>query len=89
VIIRTLGRFKWLAMSMLCLEILGVGLMIHFRQPEQGIGYVVMCQIFIAFGGGSLIICEEMAVMSVHRSISIPIYVGNADSNTFRAAAPQ
>lgn len=64
VIIRTLGRFKWLAMSMLCLEILGVGLMIHFRQPEQGIGYVVMCQIFIAFGGGSLIICEEMAVMA-------------------------
>ena len=62
-IIRTLGRFKWLAISMLCLEILGVGLMIHFRQPNQGIGYVIMCQIFIAFGGGSLIICEEMAVM--------------------------
>jgi hypothetical protein len=49
---------------MLCLEILGVGLMIHFRQPDQGIGYVIMCQIFIAFGGGSLIICEEMAVMA-------------------------
>ncbi|PMD26044.1 MFS general substrate transporter [Hyaloscypha hepaticicola] len=64
VIIRTLGRFKWLAMSMLCLEILGVGLMIHFRQPSQGLGYVIMCQIFIAFGGGSLIICEEMAVMA-------------------------
>ncbi|KAH8773359.1 major facilitator superfamily domain-containing protein [Hyaloscypha sp. PMI_1271] len=64
VIIRTLGRFKWLAISMLCLEILGVGLMIHFRQPDQGIGYVIMCQIFIAFGGGSLIICEEMAVMA-------------------------
>ncbi|KAN0090165.1 hypothetical protein V8E51_018744 [Hyaloscypha variabilis] len=63
-IIRTLGRFKWLAISMLCLEILGVGLMIHFRQPNQGIGYVIMCQIFIAFGGGSLIICEEMAVMA-------------------------
>jgi hypothetical protein len=38
--------------------------MIHFRQPSQGIGYIVMCQIFIAFGGGSLIICEEMAVMA-------------------------
>lgn len=64
VAIRKLGRFKWLAMTMLCLEILGVGLMIHFRQPDQGIGYVVMCQIFIAFGGGSLIICQEMAVMA-------------------------
>jgi hypothetical protein len=29
--------------------------MIHFRQPDQGIGYVVMYQTFIAFGGGSLI----------------------------------
>jgi hypothetical protein len=51
-------------MSMLCLDILGVGLMIHFRQPDQGLGYVIMCQIFIAFGGGSLFICEDMAVMA-------------------------
>jgi hypothetical protein len=29
--------------------------MIHFRQPDQGIGYVVMYLTFIAFGGGSLI----------------------------------
>lgn len=64
VLIRTLGRFKWLAMSMLCLDILGVGLMIHFRQPDQGLGYVIMCQIFIAFGGGSLFICEDMAIMA-------------------------
>lgn len=49
---------------MLCLDFLGVALMIHFRQPSQGIGYVVMCQIFIAFGGGSLVICEDMAVMA-------------------------
>lgn len=49
---------------MLCLEILGVGLMIKFRQAQYGIGLVVMSQIFIAFGGGSLIICEEMAVMA-------------------------
>lgn len=49
---------------MLCLEVLGVGLMVHFRQPYQSIGWVIMCQIFIAFGGGSLIICEEMAVMA-------------------------
>jgi hypothetical protein len=64
VVIRVTGRFKWLAMSMLCLEVLGVGLMIKFRQAEYGIGLVIMSQIFIAFGGGSLIICEEMAVMA-------------------------
>jgi predicted cation transporter len=71
-IIRILGRFKWLAMSMLALEMLGVGLMIHFRQPNIGIGYVVMCQIFIAFGGGALVICEEMAVMAAapHQNVA-------------------
>jgi hypothetical protein len=62
--IRISGRFKWLAMAHLCIQILGVGLMIHFRQPQYGIGYVIMCQIFIAFGGGGLVICEDMAVMA-------------------------
>ncbi|RDL41180.1 Siderophore iron transporter-like protein [Venustampulla echinocandica] len=64
VAIRISGRFKWVAMASMCLQILGVGLMIHFRQASSGIGYVVMCQIFIAFGGGALVICEEMAVMA-------------------------
>jgi hypothetical protein len=62
--IRLLGRFKYLTLSMMCLNFLGVALMIHFRQPSQGIGYVIMCQIFIAFGGGSMVICEDMAVMA-------------------------
>jgi hypothetical protein len=71
-------------MSMLCLEILGVGFMIHFRQPDQGIGYVIMCQVFIAFGGGSLIICEEMAVMYVRVWLHSPqSYIENADLRTF------
>lgn len=70
--IRLLGRFKYLTVAMLCLNFLGVGLMIHFRQPSQGIGYVIMCQIFIAFGGGSLVICDDMAVMAAapHRDVA-------------------
>jgi hypothetical protein len=43
---------------------LGCGLMIHFRQPDTNIGYVIMCQIFIAFSGGGLVICQQMAVMA-------------------------
>lgn len=62
--IRKTGYFKWIALFSLPLEMLGVGLMIHFRQPGQKIGYVVMCQIFIAFGGGALVLCEELAVMA-------------------------
>ncbi|KAI9742682.1 MAG: hypothetical protein M1818_003823 [Claussenomyces sp. TS43310] len=71
--IRLSGRFKWVALVSLPLEMLGVGLMIHFRQPDQAIGYVVMCQIFIAFGGGALVICEEMAVMAAapHENVAV------------------
>lgn len=70
--IRKTGYFKWVALLSLPLELLGVGLMIHFREPGQNIGYVVMCQIFIAFGGGALVICEEMAVMAAvsHQNIA-------------------
>lgn len=64
VMIRYLGRFKYLAMAHLCLQILGVGLMILLRKPNYGIGYVIMTQILIAFGGGGLVISEEMAVMA-------------------------
>lgn len=65
VLIRWTGRFKWLALWFgVPLTTLGVGLMIAFRQPDVNIGYVVMCQIFIAFSGGTLVICEQMAVMA-------------------------
>jgi hypothetical protein len=66
-LIRVTDRFRWLAWCAVPIQILGGGLMIHFRQPDTPIGYVVMCQIFIAVGGGTLVICEQMAVMSVAR----------------------
>lgn len=55
------------------LMILGAGLMIHFRQPDVNIGYVVMCQIFIAFAGGTLVIGQEMAVMAAaeHQEVAV------------------
>jgi len=64
-LIRVTGRFKWLAQYFgVPITILGVGLMIQFRQPGVNIGYIVMCQVFIAFGGGTLVICEQMAAMA-------------------------
>lgn len=46
--------------------------MIHFRQPGINIGYVVMCQIFIAFAGGCIVICYQMQVMAAggHENIA-------------------
>ncbi|RAL08046.1 MFS general substrate transporter [Aspergillus homomorphus CBS 101889] len=55
------------------LMVLGAGLMIHFRGQDADIGYVIMCQIFIAFAGGMLVIGEQMAVMCASTRDNIPI----------------
>lgn len=58
------GRFKWLAICAVPLQILGTGLMIYFRQPGQPLGYVIMCQIFIAFSGGTIVVTQQIAIMA-------------------------
>ena len=50
-LVRYTGRFKWLALRAVPLQILGISLLIYFRQPDRGLGDVLMCQIFIAFSG--------------------------------------
>lgn len=55
------------------LILLGAGLMIYFREPGQGVGYLVMCQIFIAFAGGTLIIGADMAVMAAADREGVPM----------------
>lgn len=94
--IRLTGRFKPFALYFLMpLMMLGVGLMIQFRQPDQSIGYVVMTQIFVAFAGGPLVICGEMAMMAPvdHQHIAVIIAildlfgsVGTALGSTVSAA---
>ncbi|KAI9926714.1 MFS siderochrome iron transporter 1 [Aspergillus wentii] len=96
VLIRWSGRFKWLALYFgVPLTILGVGLMVHFRQPDVNIGYIIMCQIFIAFAGGTLVICEQMAAMAAvsHQYIAVVMAVesmfssiGGAVGSTIAAA---
>ncbi|KEY69578.1 hypothetical protein S7711_06207 [Stachybotrys chartarum IBT 7711] len=94
--IRWTGRFKPFALYFLVpLMMLGVGLMIQFRQPDQEIGYVVMTQIFVAFAGGPLVICGEMAMMAPldHQYIAVIIAIldlfgsiGTAVGSTVSAA---
>ncbi|KAB8238684.1 hypothetical protein ETB97_003716 [Aspergillus alliaceus] len=56
------------------LMLLGAGLMIHFRGEGGGdIGYVIMCQIFIAFGGGTIVIGNQMAVMASADREGVPM----------------
>ncbi|OAK96590.1 siderophore iron transporter mirB [Phaeosphaeriaceae sp. SRC1lsM3a] len=77
------------------LMILGVGLMIQFRQPGEGIGYIVMCMIFISFGGGVLVISEQTTIMAVSKQQDFPallaveaavIAIGSAIGSTIAGA---
>lgn len=77
------------------LMILGSGLMIHFRGQDDGIGYIVMCQIFIAFAGGMLVIGQDMAVMAAADHDGVPMMLsilglfaslGGAAGNTVASA---
>jgi hypothetical protein len=84
ILIKYTGRFKWLALYFgVPLTILGVALMIKFRQPDHNVGYLVMCQIFIAFSGGTLVICEQIAVMaaSTHQYVAVVFAVEGMFSN--------
>lgn len=82
--IRWRGRFKNIALFFgVPLTILGVALMLHFRQPNTNVGYLVMCQIFIAFAGGCLVICEQIAVMAAasHQHVAVVLAVENMCSS--------
>ncbi|KAJ5519236.1 Major facilitator superfamily domain general substrate transporter [Penicillium expansum] len=77
------------------LMLLGSGLMVHFRGQDDGIGYIVMCQIFIAFAGGILVIGQDMAVMSSADHDGVPMMLsilglfaslGGAAGNTVASA---
>ncbi|KAJ5135607.1 Major facilitator superfamily domain general substrate transporter [Penicillium bovifimosum] len=74
--IRYVKEFKYTCLCFaLPLMTLGAGLMIHFRGSDGDIGYVIMCQIFIAFAGGMLVIGEQMAVMCASDREGIPMMI--------------
>lgn len=80
-LIRYSGRFKWLALWFgVPVSVLGVALMVRFRQPDVNIGFIVMCQILIALGGGTTVICEQIAVMAAttHQNVAVALAVQNA-----------
>ncbi|KAK2069054.1 hypothetical protein P8C59_003661 [Phyllachora maydis] len=73
--VRQTRHFKWTCLFFgLPLLGLGAGLMVHFRGTQgQSIGYIIMCQIFIAFGGATLTIGEDMAVMAASDRDGVPM----------------
>ncbi|KAI5867903.1 putative siderophore iron transporter mirB [Durotheca rogersii] len=94
-LIRRTDRFKWLALSAVPVHILGGALMIVFRRPDTNIAWVVMCQILITIGGSTLVLCDQMAVMSVadHSDLAsvvallgLAYYVGSAVGSSLSGA---
>jgi hypothetical protein len=74
IIIYKTKHFKYLCLFFgQPLMILGSGLMIHFRGVDHGIGYIIMCQIFIAFAGGTNVIGNDMSVMAGADREGIPM----------------
>ncbi|KAJ5171415.1 uncharacterized protein N7500_004198 [Penicillium coprophilum] len=93
--IRRTGRFKWTLYIAVPLYIFAQGLMIYFRRPNQSVGYLVMCQIFISIGGSVFIIVEQLAILAAadHQHVATVLAllnvvgtVGNAAGSTICAA---
>ena len=79
-IVHRVGRFKWMGTYYaLPLTLLGVGLLIKFRQSSEPLDYVIMCQIFIAFASGPMVIAGEMAMMAPpdHQHVAVIMAVLN------------
>ena len=94
--LRHYGKLKIYSLFMgVPLTILGVALMIKFRQPDENIGYIVMCMLFIAFGGGILVVSEQTTLMAVSKQQDFPallavesmiIAIGSAIGSTIASA---
>jgi MFS family permease len=77
-VIHYTGRYKPVCSYFgIPMSILGLGLMIHFRQPNGNVGYIVVCQILISFAAGTIIICDEIAILAAasHQHVAVVIAV--------------
>ena len=96
VLIHYTGRYKPACLYFgFPLSIFGLGLMINFREPGGNIGYIVMCQIFISLACGTIIVCNEIAIMAAasHQHIAVVLavlglfgHIGRAIGFTISAA---
>ena len=63
--LRKVCRFRAITLYFaIPLHMLGLGLMIHFRQPGQHIGYIVMCQVLISLAGCIVTLNTTIAAMA-------------------------
>lgn len=78
VVIRYTGRYKAITLyGAIPVYTLFMGLMIYFRSAHQDVGYIIMCQVFLAFSAGVMIITPQIAAMSSasHQHIAVVIAI--------------
>lgn len=94
-LIRRTGRFKWLLYIAVPLYMFAQGLMIYFRRPNQSVGYLVMCEVFISIGGSVFIIVQQISILAAvdHQHVAAALAllsvigtVGNAMGATISGA---
>ena len=72
------GRFKPACLYLaLPLSVLGLGLMMHFRRPGTHVGYAVLCQLLISVAAGTVVICDEIAILAAasHQHVAVCLAV--------------
>lgn len=84
IVIRYTGRFKSMTLyGAIPIYTLFMGLMIHFRTPGTKIGYIIMCQIFLACSSGVMTLTPAISAMSAatHQHVAVVMAVLNMASN--------
>ncbi|ATY65948.1 siderophore iron transporter mirB [Cordyceps militaris] len=83
-LIHKTGRFKPATLFVgVPLSAFGLGLLMHFRDADSSIGYVVMCLIFIGIAAGTIIVCDEIAMLAAgaHQYVAVCLAVLGMFSN--------
>ncbi|KAF2464536.1 MFS general substrate transporter [Lindgomyces ingoldianus] len=97
VVISFTGRYKPISVFLAFpLIVLGTSLLIYFREPTRYLGYIAMCNIFINFGFGILMLTVEIGILAAaaaqqYFAITIALlnlftYIGNAIGFTISSA---
>ncbi|KAK5101632.1 hypothetical protein LTS08_004090 [Lithohypha guttulata] len=96
-IISVTGRYKPVSLYFgFPIIVLGTGLMIYFRQPDQHVGCIAMSYLFVNFGFGILMLALEISILAAasaqqYFAIAIALlnlfaYIGSAVGYTISSA---
>ncbi|AEO55705.1 general substrate transporter [Thermothelomyces thermophilus ATCC 42464] len=83
-LIRKTSHFKWLLYIAVPLYTFAQGLMIYFRRPDQSVGYLIMCEVFISIAGSTFIIVMQVAMLAAvdHQHVAAALSLLNVVGTT-------